>query len=273
LVHALKDLDACQDLIQASSAPDRLRDTSVDVPWINDKHVLDGRNLSSFQHFQRTSELGYCFRDDPATDWAEREILKVADIAIEWSPEGWGERVPVPHGVSTPQEIACKAQSGTALVDFGFPAASTVGSFYAGLALASWRRGDYEQWRRQAGYVLHLTQDACVPHHAWATLLLGHAEWEDEIERLWLQHVNEIKQSDDKAGTLYRSTVEEAVLVDLDSWVETSVGGLIRGDAHWAFRTFGLPCDMPECPLSLALEDCLQAISSSVRALVLVSEG
>jgi hypothetical protein len=272
LIRSLAEISACRELIQASSAPDRLRDTALSVPWLADRHVLDGNNMSSFQHFQLKNNLGYCWSEDPCDSWAETQAVKALHLNVEWAPENWGEQAPAPHGVCTPQEVACAAQPGVSLGVFCFPSAATVADFYAGLARSAWHEGDFEQWRRRAGYVLHMVQDSCVPAHSWGTLLLGHTEWENALERLWLQHIGEIKFVDNTAETLYKSSVVEAVKRDLFYSSSATVVGLIQANALWSSVIAGPPHDMPDCQLNLALRVCLRAIATSVRALLLMTE-
>ncbi len=250
----------CKALFQATSAPDRLRDTSLPVLGaLGDRYEFIGNNLASFQHFAS----GYLWGKDPGKNWAETTVLELVNSVVKYEPQRFGEQVPGAP-IPTPMLDSVNKQPGAKLADFRFPSAIEMALHFEKLAHSYWISRDYANWRLCVGYILHFLHDMFVPHHVWGTIFLGHVSWENQIQDHWLQHVSSIKLVD-KDGSLYRTQLMRAVSNNLPK--VQNIQGLMQHAIDYTKGTFGQPQDLSECSLIGALDTCLRAVAASVVAL------
>jgi hypothetical protein len=291
LLRGLGDKSIQGEFVEAAAAPDRIRDIRLTLPLLPgalnlfpDAYCVLGHNLSSFQHFQCSRngvDAGYLWNEDISLtlpgEWATSEVLEHLHTCVVYQ-QGSGELPPFFDTLATPMKVFYMAQHGKTLDDFVFPSAAQVGVCYGDRAFRAWGEGDFEGWRRCAGFALHFVHDALVPHHVWGNLLHGHSEWEDQISSFWKNHMRHI-QSADPTGQLYKDTVCKAVAGELDDILKLetnkSVMGLIHANADYTtewlkYRGVTSPTDLKVCESADALRICIRAIASSVRALMLM---
>lgn len=285
IFYAFREKEFCRELFQAASAPDRLRDIRIPLLGsLGDSYEFAGKNLEAFTHFlpersERPGTIrspstvpplaGYCWRKDPGAPTAATLAFALLDLPVEYRPENFGERAPG-YDAATPMAKAVFAQSGAELGRFMFPSLEEMANYYAGQARLAWARGDFSTWRRCVGYVLHYLADACVPHHVWGTLFLGHQAWENMCERFWLEHVNRIKIATGEAhGQLYADTVGKAV--SCVKFKADNIADLIDEVADCTRARFGNQRELSECSNSEALVASVWAIAASVKALEILS--
>jgi hypothetical protein len=274
---ALSERAYCRELLQAASAPDRLREVSIPaVKTFGDEHVFAGNNAASFCHFEaytpgaaspRPGPLnGYCWIEDIGTSWASATLLKVMDTAPEYSPENFGERAPG-YPLITPMGIAASMQPKSKLAYYRFPSATAMAEHFATLARRYWRQKDYANWRLCVGYVLHFLADVCVPHHIWGTLFLGHSDWEKECEAHWLKHQQMLRLAE-------QDEYLNSVLPAIDAEIPKNVDSILELMKVTVLKTrirFGTPRDIEECPLNNAMRVSVTAIAASVKAIEILS--
>lgn len=256
-------VDHRDQFVDAASMPDRVAEVAC-----SGKTVLLDHNLSSFEHFQP----GYRWDRDPSLSVAgllTGAVAAVAGMRITANPDG--ERPPLTGLLElTPMQRAALGQPGVTLGAFHFPSASEGADHFASGA-RHWRgERNFAGWRRCAGYALHFVQDACVPHHVWGALLLGHAQWEVQLEASWRETMRETIQD----SGIFQATVARAVraaLVELDEC--RTVGELCEANAAATVARFGEPHDLVECPGNDALAVSIRAIASSLRACQLMTGG
>lgn len=239
--------DEAEAMIQASQAPDHLRDVLVHMPGEGYQDRIFDKELAAFLHFQLVGGRGYCWQDD-----ASLSILDdLGDLGMR------ATRMTV-LGTSVPMLRACKEQPGVVLCDFRFPSAAKACGCYA--AMSEGRDSVL------MGMALHFVQDCCVPHHAWGALRWGHQAWEDGAEALWLDHVGRLMV--DPAAipdTLGRAAAAEAC-------DQASVEELCEANAEWARRWFKTPGHLDECTGDAALAVSIRAIASSMQAIQLMTK-
>jgi hypothetical protein len=287
------------EFIEAASLPDRVDEVACAVPGHGRVTSLLGHGMSSFEHFQ-AFQRGYRWVDDPslslgvAAEVAAKVLAAlvpipglglvagaVADLAstssalakvggFRISVNDSGIRPPLVDFVrDTPMRLAVAQQPGWSLGTFCFPSAASVASFYA-LAAQRWALvGSPTGWRSCAGYAVHLVQDCCVPHHAWGALLMGHSEFENNLQDAWHQTFAEVLEAN-----LFASTIARAVEIELARMTSCClVADLCEANAAWSVAKFGEAHELAECPGNVALAVSIRAVASSVRACELMAAG
>lgn len=239
------DRELAIPIIHASSTPDHLADVLCKVPGKAPVSSLLDHGLTSFEHFQAPGGRGFCWRDDPSLPMAAEVIGDVGTMIANMDV----------IGSSGPMLMACADQKGVELGRFRFPSAATFAEYYA------WEAARNRAW---VGFVLHLVQDACVPHHAWGALLYGHAAWENMARDLWLQHREMLKLSGERSALLISQFLP---LVRSMFPLPGGIGELVAANADWARVTFGNPRALSECSLSEVLTVGARAVASTVQAL------
>ena len=226
------------DLIAGAGGADYVDDVMVTIPGKGQVHDWRGRNFASLTHF----EPGFCWNRDKSLGALE----ELGDLLM------WASGCFV-GGSSTPMRRVVEARKKTTLDDFPFPSASAMASHWSTFPALS----------EENGRALHMVQDSCCPHHGWGTLLWGHQEFEDEMEKVWNSQRAMGKQaSDERAfGRMLRQ------LVDAEKVTGRTVEEVCRSNAAWAHEFFGQPHRIEQCPWDVALPVCARAIASSMQAL------
>ena len=184
VLRAFDHLGDVDELARASSAPDRVKDITIQLPGCAPSREALGQNLSSLLHFAG----GYCWDHDQSLPGVAAEIAHIFEAPLGYDPEPAGERSPGLH--RHPMAAMLVLMEGRhGLGRFIFPSAENMLAYYVREAREAWRGNDLSRWRACAGFALHYLADLHIPHHAWGVLRYGHQEYEDAIEAEWRRHV------------------------------------------------------------------------------------
>lgn len=229
---------AAEEFAAHAAEPDRLADIVVTMPGRGPVANFHGQQFSSLTHFV------------PGYRWDADKSLGVLDGVGDLAMWAAGCRV---YGTSAPMIRAQVVQPKTTLDDFIFPSAAAMASHWS---TSPWLAPEN-------AWACHCVQDACIPHHAWGTLLWGHQSFEDDCEREWFTHRRELKLASDPAGcaAAFRKLVES---VDIRA---KTVEGIANSNAEWARSEFGQAHRLEECGPVEALQVCVRAIAATVASL------
>lgn len=243
-------------LIRYSSAPDRIRDTSLKMVWfLPDKTSIAGHNLSSFQHFLVCDSgfRGYQWDSDSSLGW----IDKLVDLPVKWLHSRIDHKLNAqssgfPSSVLaiSPMSIFVENQS-TKFDEFRFPSAADVGQFYGDILPR--QSLSLEEWIQACGFVLHMVCDVCIPHHVLGWLLRGHQNFEDSLEDRWRKvssHSQTISALTDFETV--RSVIEKAAVETL-AWARDPSNMVQVLTGKVGYKAAAEVC-------SRALEYCIKAI-------------
>jgi hypothetical protein len=291
-------LEGHPQFTDSAALPDLVHEVALVVPGRPPFTELLRHGLSSFQHFQ-IYQRGYRWQDDPslALGGTAETIAKVIGalaplpglgiligaVADPQAATGALARVaglrltisesdprPPFTGLSgaTPMRDALAQQPGFPIGSFYFPSAASGCAFYARAAVHWASVGDLVNWRICAGYVMHLLQDCCAPHHVWGVLLFGHAEWEDAMQAAWHEVLAEVL-----ADRSFGEHIGKAVRNELQFLTGiTSVAELCEVNAAWTATRFGSAQELSECPGNVALRVSVRAVAASVRACEMMAQ-
>ena len=233
--------DALAQLARASAEPDHLVDVVVTMPGKGQVSTWRGQKFSSLTHFEHEDGSGFCWDRDKSLG-----ILDTAGDVLMWAGRCYvgGSSAPMVHEI--------KRQKRTTLDNFCFPSLSRMGSHWSTFPVGG----------REAGWMCHAVQDACIWHHATGRLLDGHAGHENKLQAWWEDHL--------KRGELGSKEVLAACLreaVDKERVEGRTVEAIIKENLAWARRWFAKDTDHGECTGGQALAVCVRAIASTMAAL------